>query len=124
LTSGFYTVFFSTHLPGADPGGPGREIRVPAFFLEMIMAPKTQACRDRAALESLAAAAGGASPHRVERVAADLAAEIDLAEADAARFAADGNTSAAKTATSIAAAISKIHRLLPSADDAEKGETT
>ena len=80
--------------------------------------------RDSKALEHLADAASKVSPHRVERVAADLAAEIDLAEADAARFAAEGNTSAAKTATSIAAAISKIHRLLPSAGEAEKGETT
>ena len=88
------------------------------------MAPKTQAGRDRAALESLAAAAGGAAPHRIARIRADLETEIGITEADAARFAADGNTSAAKTATSIAAAISKIHRLLPSADDAEKGETT
>jgi len=79
--------------------------------------------RERAALETLAAAAKAAAPHRVARVIADLATEQELAAGDAAGFTAQDNKPASMTATSIASAIAKMARVLETGglDEAEEG---
>lgn len=68
--------------------------------------------RETAALQKLASAAKGAAPHRVARVIADLRTEQSLAEADAASLAATDSKPASMPATTIAAAIAKMARVL------------
>ena len=68
--------------------------------------------RDEEALKRLADAITRAHPDRVARIAADLAAEIEITETQARDMAEAGETANALTATSIAASITRIHRLL------------
>tara|TARA_R100000655_G_scaffold16317_3_gene35597 strand:+ start:291 stop:617 length:327 start_codon:yes stop_codon:yes gene_type:complete len=72
----------------------------------------TLKARETAALQKLASAAKGAAPHRVARVIADLKTEQSLAEADAEALAATDSKPASMPATSIAAAIAKMARVL------------
>lgn len=72
--------------------------------------------RDQAALERLQAAARGARPDSIGRVAADLLTEANQASADAQALAEAGDEPGATAATSIAAAITRIHRALTAPD--------
>ena len=78
--------------------------------------------RDEAALKRLSDTIKRAHPERVARVASDLAAEIGITEAQAQDLEGAGNATDALTATSIAAAITKIHQLLAGTPDTEGDE--
>jgi len=67
--------------------------------------------RDEEALKLLADAITRAHPERVARVAADLAAEIEITETQTRDMAEAGEIANALTAASIAASITRIHRL-------------
>lgn len=86
------------------------------------MVQKSYPRRDAEALERLRQAAAKAPEHLRGRVAADLSAEADLAEADAQELAASGDQTGADTARFIAASIARLHLVLTQAHDTEGDE--